>query len=313
MRPFHKLLLRQLRKRHLEVELLSSENEAVRNFLNDINAAYWQNEDDRELLERSMELSSKELIEANQRMEQQRATLVASAKMSTLGEMASGIAHEINTPLAAITTLASQLIELLDDEEIDKSLLKSHARKIEATSFKIGKIISGLRTFSRNANADPFVDIQAKDLLEDVLSLCQERFVLSGVEIRKTLQSEALSFKGRPAQLAQVIVNLLNNAFDAISTLSDRWVDIEVREDTEGVEIVITDSGSGIPPHVQEQMFQPFFTTKEIGKGTGIGLSISRTILQAHHGELVLNSQCKNTQFILKLPKDLKEKEEKAA
>lgn len=304
MDKIHKLLLRQLKKRNL-TELLSGPDEALRAFLEDVNAAYWQDEDDRRLLERSMELSSNEMLEANRLLEQQRASLVASAKMSTLGETASGIAHEINTPLASIATLAAQLNDIVDDESIDKELLKGHAEKIEKTAHRIGKIVSGLRSFSRNASSDPLIEIRARELLDDALSLCQERFAMHGVKLKARLEPENLVFRGRPSQIAQVVVNLLNNAFDAISSLPEKWVAIEFKETGENTEITVTDSGSGVPPQVCEKMFQPFFSTKEIGKGTGLGLSISRNILKSHGGDLVLNTECKNTQFILRIPRDI--------
>ncbi|MEW6055483.1 MAG: ATP-binding protein [Bdellovibrionota bacterium] len=298
------MLIRQLKKRKLS-ELLSTQEKALRDFLNDVNDAYWQDEDDRRLLERSMELSSNELLESNKVREQQRASLIASAKMSTLGEMAGGIAHEINTPLASISTLASQLKDLVDEKPIDLALIKAHADKIESTSFRIAKIVSGLRSFSRNANSDPFVSVQAKQLCDDVLSLCQERFGLHGVKLSVNVKSEGITFKGRPSQLAQVIVNLLNNSFDAVVSLNEKWITVEVEEVGQNIEIKITDSGPGIPAQIREKIFQPFFTTKEIGKGTGIGLSISKNILKDHKGDLILNPECKNTQFILNLPKDI--------
>lgn len=312
MNPLHKLLLRQLKKRGLE-ELMTSEIEAVKGFLKDVSDAYYQNDDDRSLLERSMELSSNEMIEANRLLELQRASLIAASKMSTLGEMSSGIAHEINTPLAAITMLASQMKEIAEDTPVNTDLLKSHAEKIENTVQKIAKIVSSLKSFSRNANTDPFIDFKAKDLLNDTLPLCQERFVLQGIHIDIQMQNEQINLQGRPSQLSQVIINLLNNAFDAIVELSDKWIRIEIKEDAENVFITVTDSGPGIPPHVQNKMFQPFFTTKEMGKGTGIGLSISRNILKAHKGELTLNTQCKNTQFLIRVPKVQKAQNGEAA
>ena len=99
------------------------------------------------------------------------------------------------------------------------------------------------------------------------------------------------------------MVNLLNNAADAVSFLDEKWVKIEIQEMNGKIEILVTDSGQGIPEEIREKILEPFFTTKEIGEGTGIGLSISQNIIRNHSGSLSVNSDCKNTQFIIKLPK----------
>jgi len=262
------------------------------------------------------EESEKKIVQFNRTLEErvkertqtiieQQEKIAGSSKMSALGEMASGIAHEINTPLAAISILSSQLKEVVDDDPIDKELLKGHADKIEKTSSRIAKIIKGLRSFSRDSTSDPFILINATELIEDVFSLCKEKFSSHGVEMNVSFSEESLSFYGQPVQLSQVVVNLLNNSFDAISELKEKWVRLEVKKDAAAIEISITDSGFGVPVHIQDKIFDPFYTTKEIGKGTGIGLSLSKKILQAHKGDLFLNSNCKHTQFILKIPKDL--------
>lgn len=105
-----------------------------------------------------------------------------------------------------------------------------------------------------------------------------------------------------PAQISQIILNLLNNSFDAVSVLEEKWVRLVVKENKNDVEIQVTDSGKGIPYEYQSKLTQPFFTTKASGKGTGLGLSISQVIAEAHHGELYLDKESKNTRFIVKLP-----------
>lgn len=301
MNNLHKLLLRQLKKREL-MDWLSSGDSRTTAFLRDISETYWHDENDRKLLERAMELSSQEIVESQRIMEQQRTSLVESSKLSTLGEMAGSIAHEINTPLAVILTLSSQLRELLDDPVMDHELLKQSLQKIEVTTQKIGKIVKGLRSFSRNAAGDPFSRIDTKEVIEDVLSICGERFTLASVPIKIDFEKESIYVWGNAAQLGQVILNLLNNSYDAISHLPEKWLRLSVKEENEWVVILVTDSGFGVPADVREKLFTPFFTTKEVGKGTGIGLSISRKILAAHRGSLELNPDSKNTQFVVKLP-----------
>jgi len=114
---------------------------------------------------------------------------------------------------------------------------------------------------------------------------------------------EDLCFEGREVEISQVVLNLLSNASDAIETLSDKWIKLSVFSRQDFVEIHITDSGDGIRPEIRKKIFQPFFTTKAIGRGTGMGLSISSGIIQKHRGELQIDSQNPNTCFIIRLPK----------
>ena len=113
---------------------------------------------------------------------------------------------------------------------------------------------------------------------------------------------ETLVFQGRGTEISQVLVNLLNNADDAISKMPEKWIKLSVQNRSDWLEIRVTDSGHGIPPGDQKKLFQPFFTTKEIGKGTGLGLSISHGIVKNHGGELTLDTTSPNTCFVVRLP-----------
>jgi len=141
-------------------------------------------------------------------------------------------------------------------------------------------------------------------VLDDALELAREKIRAAGIEIR--IHSEKLArlrrVKGRPAQLGQVVVNLINNAFDAVRDLPQKWIEIDANEGPGVIEIQITDSGRGIPPEVVQKIMEPFFTTKGVGQGTGLGLSISRSIAQEHGGDLRYDSASKQTRFILTLP-----------
>jgi C4-dicarboxylate-specific signal transduction histidine kinase len=168
---------------------------------------------------------------------------------------------------------------------------------------RIAKIVQGLKTFSRDGSRDAFEEINAHSLISDTLSLCMERMRDHGVRFFMDPIDEKLTFQGRGTEISQVLVNLLNNADDAISKMPDKWISFTVQSEEKWLEFRVTDCGSGIPAEVQKSLFQPFFTTKEIGKGTGLGLSISHGIVQHHGGELKLDSQCPNTCFVLRLPK----------
>lgn len=241
----------------------------------------------------------------------QQASLVASSKMVSLGEMAGGVAHEINNPLAVIKNSASQLTELLGDPQLDLPALKTLAGTIESTSDRIAKIVQGLRVFCWNeADTTP----QPADLgkvIDDTVSICLERFKAEGIELTLSKGNDAMMrFLGHDTQISQVLLNLLNNARDAVEPLKEKWVRVSVRTNEHWLEIRVTDSGRGISPENAKKLFQPFYSTKEIGKGTGLGLSISLGIMRKHEGELKLDPRHPNTCFVLRLPR-LKENEPK--
>jgi C4-dicarboxylate-specific signal transduction histidine kinase len=222
--------------------------------------------------------------------------------MASLGEMAGGIAHEINNPLSIILGYASKISRQLSKPIPEIDSLISDIEKIKETTKRISKIINGLKTFSRSGENDMFLDVSVKTIIEDSLGLCQEKFKLFGVDIILE-EIPDLFFECRATQISQILVNLFNNAFDAISVLSTKWIRIEIIELTDHrLQIAVTDSGGGISEANVAKIMQPFFTTKEVGKGTGLGLSISLGIAQDHGGILKIDSSSKNTRFVLELP-----------
>ena len=233
------------------------------------------------------------------------ARMVNASRTSALGEMAGGIAHEINSPLATICVLSSQIQELLTDETLDLKAIQDMAQAIETTGTRISKIINGMRSFSRDESHAPFKLTTIDTVVEETLSFCRDRFRNHGITLELEPVLKNLQIECHSTQISQVILNLLNNAFDAIEHLTEKWVRISGENREHSVHVSITDSGNGIPRHIQKKLFQPFFTTKEIGKGTGLGLDISKKIIKAHGGTLSLNNECKNTQFIIYLPKKI--------
>lgn len=243
------------------------------------------------------------LNESLKKLQDAQVQLAQKSKMSALGEMAGGIAHEINNPLAIIKANISQFAELIGEKPLDVDLLIKKAATIEKTTDRIGKIVQGLRQFSRDGRLDEFEMVPVASLIEDTISFCQTRFCSMGIDLRIDPIDPALMIEVRSVEISQVVLNLLNNAHDAISKLPEKWVHIQALDTGEMIEFVITDSGPGIPFEVQKKIFQPFFTTKEVGKGTGMGLSISLGITKSNGGELNIDSECPNTRFVLRLPK----------
>jgi PAS domain S-box-containing protein len=235
-------------------------------------------------------------------IEESRSQLLSASKMSALGEMAGGVAHEINTPLAIIQMRADQILEGLDDETIDKELFRNALNAIDLTVKRIGKIVYGLRSFARDGSKDALMPHAVSSIVEDTFSLCREKFSSHGVKLDFINEKDSY-ISCRPGEISQVLLNLINNSYDAVQNLPEQWVKVELTEDTSMVKIKVSDSGSGIPMDIQNKMMHPFFTTKEIGKGTGLGLSISRGIMKAHGGSLYIDNSNPNTTFCLELPK----------
>jgi C4-dicarboxylate-specific signal transduction histidine kinase len=249
-----------------------------------------------------LEKKSAELAETNKLLKEQQKILANSAKMSALGEMAGGIAHEINSPLAIITVRANQLERFLKRDQLTPELIAKEAQLIAFTALRIGDIIKGLRAFAREGERDPFEKVSVKSVIRDVLVLCQTKFKNHEIDLKINYGPDDLEIECRPVQIGQVILNLLNNSYDAVSIQEKKWVHLEITENKGFVEFAITDSGGGIKKEIRPKIMEPFFTTKEVGKGTGLGLSISKGIAESHHGSLHLDTESPHTRFVLGIP-----------
>ncbi len=237
-------------------------------------------------------------------LDDERARAAFSSKMATLGEMAGGIAHEINNPVTIIDGYAQQLSIWVDQEPFDKLSVKVQAKKISDTVMRIARIVRGLRTFSRDGTHDPLQGTDVKTLVEDTLGLCTEKFRISDIRLMTPSAADmALVIDCRPTEMSQVLLNLLFNARDAVADLPKKWVKLEIVDVSNFIEFSVTDSGDGIPLEIRQRMMQPFFTTKDVGQGTGLGLSISRGIVEAHGGRLYYDEKSPNTRFVVVIPK----------
>ena len=166
---------------------------------------------------------------------------------------------------------------------------------------RIAKIIHGLKNYSRNSENDPFENIDVQILLNDTLVLCRNKFSSQMIELKIHCPTD-LFIQCKAAQISQVLMNLFGNSFDAIESLAEKWIQITILQNEDGIQFAITDSGSGINPSILEKIMKPFYTTKPVGKGTGLGLSISKAIAENHGGSLKYLANEKNTTFILELP-----------
>lgn len=251
-----------------------------------------------------LERQNADLTLAKAMIEAQTQKIAIAAKMSALGEMAGGMAHEINNPMGIIHARASDLLEVAQESEtVPSNMVMSAMEKIRSTASRVTRITMGLRKFARETRGDPSTQTEVREILEETLPFCMERLKQNSVELRVAPVESALCIDCRPTEISQVILNLLNNAVDAVQPLQEKWVELQVRSTGKEVEISVTDSGGGIPEKIRDKMGQPFFTTKQVGHGTGLGLSISKGIVEAHGGHLNFDAQCEHTRFVVTLPK----------
>jgi PAS domain S-box-containing protein len=229
--------------------------------------------------------------------------LTQSSKLSALGEMAGGIAHEINNPLSIIKGYVDLLKRHSLRNTLSPVILDQYITKIDQTVSRISKIVAGMRKFSRESSKDEKVHYSIRKIIEETLDICQEKINNHGTIINIEYPKHLIEVYCRPVEVSQVLLNLINNSFQAISASHHSWINITSYETDNSVSIKIVDSGKSIPSEIKAKLFQPFFTTKEIGVGTGLGLSISRGIIEEHGGKLYLKEGEPNTTFIVELPK----------
>tara|TARA_B110001454_G_scaffold213372_1_gene231475 strand:- start:65638 stop:66726 length:1089 start_codon:yes stop_codon:yes gene_type:complete len=232
-------------------------------------------------------------------MKKTQVLLEESSRLASLGEMASGIAHEINNPLTIILgrlTIAQKKIERNDPPAIVTKELQT----IERTVFRISNIINGLKKLARQGSFDSMEHFDIVQLINESRDLYAQKLAVSDVKFTFD-QTEPIYVNAKPLQISQVILNLVNNSVDAIETHQERWIRIEVTKQDDRCLICVVDSGSGIPADIAAKVMNPFFTTKDPGKGTGLGLSLSKKMVEDSQGRFFYDSTKKNTTFTIDL------------
>lgn len=252
-----------------------------------------------------------ERFEGQRRETERLAMLAQSSKMATLGEIAAGIAHEINNPVSTISLVGQIIKRLAQKGPISLEDISPQVNRLDLCVGRIAKIVSELRSFSRDAPNDGFQPESLSRIVEETLDLCHARFASGNIAIRISDIDPSWHAECRGSQISQVLLNLLSNSFDAVCGMNQAWIEISVADRGEQYEIAVMDSGSGVPDTIAENMMKPFFTTKPLGKGTGLGLSISSNIMIDHRGSLRLDRSSPHTRFVITLPKRYYERPER--
>lgn len=233
-------------------------------------------------------------------------SMIEQSKMASLGEMAAEIAHEVNNPLMIIQAKSQILQERLEKNphSIDVPKLIQDLKSIEKNGYRIDKIIKSLKSLSRKADQDPFEDVSIRKIIDEAIEISKERLSKNQIGFNFS-HDEIIDYsymvKARPSEIVQVLVNLLNNSFDALKGTADSWIKINLFLVDSIFFIEIIDSGPTIVPEVVDKMMEPFFTTKTAGSGTGLGLSVSKQIIQNHGGILEYDTSSENTKFLFQL------------
>ncbi len=269
---------------------------------------------ERELITKHTEMldAYRQLERKNAELQAMQETLVQSGKLAALGELAAGIAHELNQPLTGIRGYAQELQELalpaLKGSSVENESVAS-LREIISNVDKMAAIIGYLRSFVRKST-ESYELTQVHHAIEEALKMLSRQFASRGIRVVREFDPGLPEIYANPLQLEQVFINLATNARDAIEATGrgSGTIWISTRLNGEMIEISFRDDGAGMSDKTKAKVFNPFYTTKEVGKGMGLGMSLSYGILSKIQGSIVVESELgKGAAFLIRIPRDFRE------
>lgn len=241
-------------------------------------------------------------LELEKELTFQKTISMQSSKLASLGEMAGGIAHEINNPLSIIKMQSDRMIKTLKAKQSTLEDSLQAFSVISDTVDRIGKIIQGLLVFSRDQGSVEKVKTKPNEIILEALSLTHEKFKSKNIEIKNLIDDSLENYiEINKIAIAQVIINLLNNSYYFIKDQENAWIEISSQINGDFLELSLMDSGKPLDPEISANLFTPFYTSKPVGEGTGLGLSISKSILKDHDGDIFFR-ECEHPCFVLRIP-----------
>src|SRR5437588_931639 len=288
-----------------QTERLDNSRRALLHILQDSHQSNLRLENSRKAMihiMRDLKETTEEVQRREHELREKQEQLVQAGKLATLGELTTGVAHELNNPLNNIGLFIGNVIDLIELGEADPQRMLHELHSAMQQVHKATEIISHLRTFGRAATVsrEPVVINQ---VIQRAISLVHKQLHLRQIEVQLRFPSEDVIVIGNAIQMEQVFINLLTNARDALADMTQKMITITCTVKTDVVNIHFCDTGPGIPAGLEQRIFDPFFTTKEVGAGTGLGLSITYGIIKEHQGSIAVESRPgEGALFIIQLP-----------
>jgi signal transduction histidine kinase/ActR/RegA family two-component response regulator len=304
MNSINRLLERQMKQLKLSLSEPPSKDTWVE-FIRIVDRVYTQNEENRYLQERSLAISSKEMREALQREKDMSTQLAQAAKLTSIGTLASGVAHELNNPLAGIKGYAEIMLLANKLRPEEKTMIE----RIVVLVDRMSSSVKHLLKLARKPADTAIGAISLREIVQDTLELFSSQLVFENIEVEVNLPDENLKVKGEANRLISVIQNLVNNAREEFlrngnekNKKSKILIDIDHEQSLNGLICLrVKDNAGGIAPEIVDRIFDPFFTTKEVGMGTGLGLSLSRRLIEDLGGQLMAKSSDGESTFYVYL------------
>lgn len=276
------------------------------------------------LLERKVEERTKQLLELNENLEQRvrekttelketQAQLVQAGKLAALGTLGAGVAHELNNPLTVVSAEADEMLDAAESGYWDKNLIIVAAQNIKCHAERMRVIIDHIRQFARDDKNSEWLKLCINEPIKDSLILLRTQLENLGIELKLDLTENLPKIWGHHNKLESVFQNLITNAKDAFDSIKDgrkKQIIISTNVGSKNKIVVkVKDSASGIPKQILPNIFNPFFTTKDVGSGTGLGLSITHSNVREHGGEITVKSkEGEGTVFTLTFPLERRKK-----